>query len=285
MTERHCSACKTAKPVTAFPMKRGLPMNRCITCTQELAAQRVADKEARAKGLRECRRCRKTKSIVEFGARKGYGRAPGALLAWCKPCVVDSSMDNYHATKEAKAKRTDEKIAKLVASGTDRECSKCKRRLPLSSFARDTMTIDGLRRRCYDCVLSRRRERVAADPSLKEAGATYQRNHNLRKYGIDIDIFDAILDSQDGKCRACRTSLVDLAGHNDIHTDHNHTTGMVRGVLCRACNVILGLAEDKPDQLQALVAYLNFFVEVKTPPPGSSLETWNAHLNATKHLP
>ncbi len=43
---------------------------------------------------------------------------------------------------------------------------------------------------------------------------------------------------------------------NDMHIDHDHKTGEIRGVLCGGCNVALGSARDDPELLRNLAAYL-----------------------------
>lgn len=52
-----------------------------------------------------------------------------------------------------------------------------------------------------------------------------------------IQVKAAILSKrQDGKCAICKTSLK----LTDACLDHDHATGIVRGVLCRNCNGIEG---------------------------------------------
>jgi hypothetical protein len=41
-----------------------------------------------------------------------------------------------------------------------------------------------------------------------------------------------------------------------MHLDHCHQSGQVRGVLCRNCNVALGLMADNPERLRRAAEYL-----------------------------
>ena len=45
-------------------------------------------------------------------------------------------------------------------------------------------------------------------------------------------------------------------GGGRFHIDHDHSTGKVRGLLCTACNMGLGLFKDDPEMLLRAIDYL-----------------------------
>jgi hypothetical protein len=48
---------------------------------------------------------------------------------------------------------------------------------------------------------------------------------------------EKLLLKQKGKCLICGRNIAELSSFN-ICLDHNHSSWMVRGVLCRQCNVL-----------------------------------------------
>ena len=46
---------------------------------------------------------------------------------------------------------------------------------------------------------------------------------------------------------------------DEPHVDHNHNTGVVRGLLCFHCNLILGHAKDESARLRAAADYIDAF--------------------------
>lgn len=88
-----------------------------------------------------------------------------------------------------------------------------------------------------------------------------QRNKNRRlqtfdlslrkRYGITWEDRLKKVQEQDGKCAICSTEC------NELVVDHNHKTGRVRGLLCRKCNTLLGMADEDALILQAASEYLN----------------------------
>jgi len=79
------------------------------------------------------------------------------------------------------------------------------------------------------------------------------RAYQMQKdYGLSIEQFDALLTSQSGKCAICKRLFINL--RNEI--DHDHVTGLVRGILCQKCNTLLGMSNDSPEILLNAVSYL-----------------------------
>lgn len=74
-------------------------------------------------------------------------------------------------------------------------------------------------------------------------------------YGLTRDQIDAMYDAQGGVCKIC--GQPDTTKRNCLHIDHCHATGVVRGLLCQPCNLMLGHAKDNVDTLARAVAYLN----------------------------
>ena len=90
---------------------------------------------------------------------------------------------------------------------------------------------------------------------LSGKGKVVNRRYNLRKFGLTIKDYDAILDQQGGGCAACGSKNHDGRG-NRLAVDHDHETNTVRGLLCVKCNRALGLVNDDPQILRALAEYM-----------------------------
>lgn len=92
----------------------------------------------------------------------------------------------------------------------------------------------------------------------REAGRAWYQKHRqeqldayrLRTYGITPEEYAARIASQDGRCAICRQPMV------KPHVDHDHATGVVRGILCGGCNAGIGNFADDPLRLEAAIRYL-----------------------------
>lgn len=77
---------------------------------------------------------------------------------------------------------------------------------------------------------------------------------NLRRHGVTLDQYHAMLERQGELCAICQSVLQPI--NKDTHIDHDHATGKVRGLLCGACNLGLGKFKDNPAALRAAAAYV-----------------------------
>lgn len=85
-------------------------------------------------------------------------------------------------------------------------------------------------------------------------------------FRLTIQDWDKILEYQDGRCFICRK----LPRETRFHTDHDHKTGLVRGLLCSQCNRALGKAEDPRWQWTA-ECFARAAIYLTTPPATQAL--------------
>ncbi|TQF03959.1 hypothetical protein E6W39_19095 [Kitasatospora acidiphila] len=75
----------------------------------------------------------------------------------------------------------------------------------------------------------------------------------METYGLKAGEYDALLAAQGGGCAICRG-----VRRYRLAVDHNHRTGLVRGLLCNMCNSrLLTAARDKPEVLRSAADYLD----------------------------
>lgn len=79
-----------------------------------------------------------------------------------------------------------------------------------------------------------------------------------KRYDLAQADWDALFEKQGKACATCKTKN---PGRQPWHTDHDHVTGRVRGILCFRCNIALGMLGDDYESvtrmLANLVSYLN----------------------------
>lgn len=78
-----------------------------------------------------------------------------------------------------------------------------------------------------------------------------KRDENV--YGLKPGGFEALLEVQGGKCAICQRAT---GKTRRLSVDHDHTTGWVRGALCRPCNTLIGRARDSVDFFLRAADYL-----------------------------
>ena len=87
-------------------------------------------------------------------------------------------------------------------------------------------------------------------------GVAARRNRRLLlKYGMSALAWNTLFEAQGFCCAVCKSTE---PGRKDKqwHTDHDHVTKEVRGILCLNCNAAMGLVKDDPNRLRMLAEYL-----------------------------
>lgn len=91
-----------------------------------------------------------------------------------------------------------------------------------------------------------------------------------KTYGITIDEYNTLLEEQDNRCAICGGEgfLMDNDRHKvKLVVDHDHNTGVIRGLLCHNCNRAIGLFHDNVNDLESAIKYLK---RATTIPNGST---------------
>ena len=92
-----------------------------------------------------------------------------------------------------------------------------------------------------------------------------------RNYDLTISQYLDMAEKQNFTCAICHKEnfAMNKCHSGALVVDHNHQTGVVRGLLCHNCNRALGLLHDNPEYLENCLSYLK---SVTTIPKGSTLK-------------
>lgn len=216
-----CSRCRNSAPLDSFSTNRAMPDGKSIYCRNCSSAMG-----------REQRR------------RRSENQAEPSVKKRCHKCSEEKSGCFFAANKNSAdglqtyckaciAKDRKDRAAAGVVPPTEKACSRCKRMLPAAAYHRNMSISTTLSPACKDC--SRKKMRII-------------------KYRLD----DAWISRVDAvkSCEICHRAIEG----SEKHFDHDHKTGKPRGVLCRFCNPMLGLADDNPAVLIAAASYLSRFI-------------------------
>lgn len=81
------------------------------------------------------------------------------------------------------------------------------------------------------------------------------------KYNLTIEQYNQILIQQKYRCSICSKHQGDVY----LAIDHCHKTGIIRGLLCRKCNLALGHLDDNETTLYNALLYLRYYQGIREP--------------------
>lgn len=169
-------------------------------------------------GSKRCPKCEEVKPVHEFPKNRCERDGLGC---YCKRCQNRITARN----RERHRKNFSLGLVKPVA---EKKCCSCKTVKPAAMFGKVACSAGGLNPQCKEC----------RSKALRK-----------RKYGISEGEYRALASNQSEVCAICRSADAE-------HVDHCHSTGVVRGLLCRPCNCMLGNAKDNESTLFAAIHYL-----------------------------
>ena len=83
--------------------------------------------------------------------------------------------------------------------------------------------------------------------------------HLKLNYGITPEQYDEIVRKQNSLCAICKKYLSEK---RYMRLDHNHKTGIIRGILCQRCNLVLTIF-DNDELLQRALNYVGKDREIR----------------------
>lgn len=156
-----------------------------------------------------------------------------------------------------------------------KKCTKCDIEKSFDLFGKRASSKDGYQSTCKTCESVQKKAYYQANKqhiqkSVKERytekreevlaqkahyyKATHRPRHLMNVYKLSEDDYNTILVKQNNSCAICGVSADSL--NTSLCVDHNHQTNDVRGLLCRDCNVGIGLLQDRPSVIKNAYQYL-----------------------------
>lgn len=154
----------------------------------------------------------------------------------------------------------------MTAEVAARRCPDCQETKPLDDFYSNPHSTLRTKTSSHCKVCTRRRNREhrqrnaeAISEKRKAArrtpeGIRKSKDRDLRRhYGISLVTLERMIRAQGGRCGICEE---EFQSDKHTHVDHCHITGVIRGILCSSCNLMLGHAKDDQRRLLAAAQYL-----------------------------
>ena len=163
---------------------------------------------------------------------KKCGSCEKYVSTWsCAPCAIKSGLEKLNNEELMKPYRTKEKKKKCIDSWRKENPEKYQ----------EQYKNDITKQKCIEYYRTNK-------DSVKN---TYLQTN----YGITLEEYNLLSEEQSKKCKICNQNC---PTGKSLAVDHNHKTGKVRGLLCKNCNIGLGMFFDNLDFLESAVLYLKY---------------------------
>ena len=205
------------------------PCKRCKRCERERPLGRFYQ------GRAVCKDC-----VRETRARDPLKDDGSCSHSPCERAAACGGYCDAHYLRKRNGRPMDAPLQRRGRVGENRanngvkRCASCEAAKPVAEFSPCGHSFDGYYLYCRACA------------SMKSS---------LTRYRFTMEGYRSLLADQDGRCAICRTDEFP-GGARRPSIDHDHETGVVRGLLCGTCNVMLGHVRDDPTVLLSAIRYL-----------------------------
>lgn len=148
-------------------------------------------------------------------------------------------------------------------------CSICGIKKPYKEYHTDNSQPSGIKSGCRKCLTKKQRE--YRENNFKWASEKEKNKHfritrdqtgyytnihkkiaKYKKHGATVKWYIKTEKVQKGRCLICNDKV-------KLCVDHNHTTGQLRGLLCRFCNPMIGFCREDINILRKAIKYLEYY--------------------------
>ena len=134
---------------------------------------------------------------------------------------------------------------------THKRCPICGELKNRSEFGKWKSRKDGLTAYCKNCFNNKNKkwqeENLDKLPTLDQK----RNSSRKRKFKLSAEDYNKMLVDQNNQCDICKKEI-----GREAAVDHCHSTGKVRGLLCRNCNLGLGGFKDNIETIRKAIKYV-----------------------------
>lgn len=138
----------------------------------------------------------------------------------------------------------------------NKNCSSCKIEKSLDEFYSKKRGKLGVSAECKSCFRARMTKTKDKQNLSKEEQNLLSKKRHLRKhYDLSLEDFEELSKKQNYQCAICGMPENSCRPFG-LNVDHDHRSGKIRGLLCRSCNLGLGLFRDNELILKNALNYI-----------------------------
>ncbi len=156
------------------------------------------------------------------------------------------------------------------------ECKVCRNKVRKAWNEANPEPPEVHRKRSRDHYSRNRQSEIVRSSAWNKDNAEKRVDTHLRRtFNITLDLYNFIFREQENVCVICKnpeTAVDKRSGKvRRLHVDHDHKTGMIRGLLCTRCNLAVGFLQNDADRADSVARYLRLSESVD---PVEGLPDW-----------